>query len=115
MINQVMLVGRIAKIEEIENQEIKKINITIAINRKFKNVNGIYETDFIKCILYSNLANNTLEYCQQGDLIGIRGRLRCGVENENLEIIAEQITFLSTKETLKTKEEHIIEENEEDE
>ena len=85
MINQVMLVGRITKIEEKENEEIKTANITIAVNRSYKNTDGIYETDFISFVLLGNIATNVLEYCQKGDLIGIRGRLRQGVENLNLE------------------------------
>ena len=93
MLNHVILVGRIVKIDEIED---KKITVTLAVNRYFKNVDGIYETDFIKCNLSGSLANNTKEYCEKGDLIGIRGSLRQGVESENLEIIADRVTFLST-------------------
>lgn len=115
MINQVMLVGRIITLEKEENQEIKKANIKIAVNRKYKNADGIYDTDFINCILWGNVATNVLEYCEEGDLIGIRGRLRQGVENSNLEVIVEQVTFLSSKQGLKNKEEHSCEHNEGDE
>lgn len=107
--NQVMLIGRIVAIDDAI--------ITIAVNRSFKNQDGIYETDFIKCNLLPYIFDKVKEYCEKGDLIGIRGRVRCGVENESLEILAEKITFLSTKQNLKTKEEHTYEEdeNEEDE
>lgn len=115
MINQVMLVGRITIIEEIENEEKKKVYITIAVNRPFKNIDGIYDTDFIKCVLWNNIATNVSEYCEKGDLIGIRGRLRQGVENSNLELIAQQVTFLSTKQTLKNKEEYSCENEESEE
>lgn len=97
MLNQVMLVGRIITLEKEENQEIKKANIKIAVNRKYKNADGIYDTDFIKVIIWDTIATNVSEYCKKGDLIGIRGRLRQGVENEDLELVAEKVTFLSTK------------------
>jgi len=114
MINQVMLVGRIVTIESIENEEIRKAIVTIAVNRTFKNQDGTYDTDFINCILFSNVAENTIEYCEKGDLIGIKGRLRQGVEDSNLELIAERVTFLSTSQGLKNKEEHNYENNEEE-
>ena len=41
------------------------------------------------------MLETTKEYCLKGDLIGIRGRL-AKLENENLKVIAEKITFMSS-------------------
>ena len=52
MLNQVVLVGRIVRdpnIQEASNNE-KYSNITIAIPRSYKNINGEYDTDFIDCV-----------------------------------------------------------------
>lgn len=95
MMNQVMLIGRMVSIEDIENNE--KSILTIAINRNFKNSEGIYETDFIKCVLYKIISGRVKEYCTKGDLIGVHGRVKCGSEDKNLEIVADKITFLSSK------------------
>lgn len=103
--NQVILVGRLCSDPEIitTDQEKKKSTITIAVSRSFKNSDGIYESDFIRCILWNNVALNTFEYCHTGDVVGIKGRLQTRkYEDENkehkfiMEVIAEKITFLST-------------------
>ena len=44
MVNMVMLIGRLTKDPEIVEKEngIKVSRITLAINRKFKNADGVY-------------------------------------------------------------------------
>lgn len=103
MLNQVIMVGRLVEkpiVEENENGR-KVSEITIAVPRSFKNAEGLYDTDFIKCTLWNGIAENTVEYCNKGDIIGVKGRLQCLNGNE-LQLVAEKITFLSTN---KTKEE----------
>lgn len=102
--NQVILVGRLTSEPELTNTENnnKKSAITIAVNRSYKNSDGIYETDFIRCILWNAIASNTCEYCHTGDVVGIKGRLQTRTyEEDNVkkyitEVIAEKITFLSS-------------------
>ena len=102
--NQVVLVGRLCAEPEITgDDERKRSVVTIAVNRPFKNIEGIYETDFIRCILWNNVALNTFEYCHTGDVIGIKGRLQTrNYEDEEknkkfvMEVIAEKVTFLSS-------------------
>lgn len=96
MINQVVLLGRIYKEikEEKENDKIKCI-ITLAVPRSYKNEDGIYDTDFIECTLWNGIAQNTAEYCKQGDLVGIKGTIK--TTDGKIEIIAEKVSFLSSK------------------
>ena len=97
MLNQVIIVGRLVKkpIAE-ENDNGKTVcNITLAVPRSFKNADGIYETDFIKCTLWNGIAENTVEYCNKGDIIGVKGKLQCLGGNE-LQVIAEKVSFLSS-------------------
>lgn len=89
--NQIILIGRIVELEKVEN----KATVVIAVQRNFKNENGEYETDFIKCSLYKMIAWNTLEYCEKGDMVGIKGRIQC--TNGEMELIGEKVTFLSSK------------------
>ena len=102
-----VLVGRLVKDPELKDKDNGKKSsyITLAIPRSFKNMNGEYETDFIGCTLWDQVAKNTVEYCKKGDIIGIRGRIETRrVEKENekdkfyTDIIAEKVTFLSSKE-----------------
>ena len=106
MLNQSILVGRIVKEPEIRKTEngTKVTNLTLAVQRSYKNVEGEYDTDFISCVLWKGIAETTAEYCKKGDLIGVRGRLQnrslLYAEDSKLttvELVAERITFLSSK------------------
>jgi single-strand DNA-binding protein len=93
MLNMVTLVGRILEdINKNENEE-NYIKIRITVPRSYKNIDGIYENDDIDIYIYNNLANQMLEYCKKGDLVGIKGKIQN--DNNKLKIIAEKITFLS--------------------
>ena len=106
MLNQVVLVGRLTKNIQVNKTENgKKIaSISLAIPRSFKNMDGIYDTDFVDCILWDNIATNTSSYCKKGDIVGIKGRIQSkSIESENkirrnqIEVVAEKVTFLSSK------------------
>ena len=108
--NQVVLVGRMTSNPNvIETENGKKYTvINLAVQRAFKNQDGIYETDFIRCILWNGIASNTCEFCKIGDVIGIKERLQNRIyENNNeetqyiTEVIAERVTFLSSNKTKK--------------
>ena len=94
MLNQVVLVGRLTEKPKFENDK-KDCKIILAVPRSFKNENGEYETDFINCQLYGGIAQNTVDWIDKGELVGVKGRLQA-VEN-NLCVIADKITFLSSK------------------
>lgn len=106
MLNQIILVGRLVKTPEvIETESGKKMSyITLAIPRTFKNADGEYDTDFIDCVLWELVAESTSEYCKQGDIVGVKGRVQSRmIEDEDgnnykkMEVIADKITFLSSK------------------
>lgn len=106
MLNQTVIVGRLVKDPELNETEKgnKVTNITLAVPRSFKNVNGEYDTDFISCILWRGVAENTVEYCKKGDLLGVKGRIQTrNIELEDetkrqlVEVVAEKVTFLSSK------------------
>ena len=97
MLNQVILVGRLSKelkLKETESGE-KYLEFTLAVSRHFKNMDGEYEIDFINCISFKSVAENTSNWCKKGDLIGIKGRIQ--TNKGEMQIIAEKITFLSNK------------------
>ena len=78
MVNQIILVGRLVKTPEVVTTESDKnmSYITLAIPRSYKNENGEYDIDFLDCVLWNSVAENTSEYCKQGDVIGVRGRVQ---------------------------------------
>ena len=105
MLNQTVLVGRLTSNPEVNELESgKKVtNITLAIPRNYKNADGVYETDFIKCTLQNGIAENTAEYCKKGDIIGVKGRVETdtyekdGERKNSMVIVAEKVTFLSSR------------------
>ena len=61
--NRFIGLGRLVREPElkiIENSESKYVDMTIAINRDFKNKEGKVEADFINCIFWNNLAERYL-------------------------------------------------------
>ena len=106
MLNHTVLVGRLVSdptLYETENGN-KVTNITLAVPRSYKNSDGEYDTDFIPCVLWKGVAENTTEYCKKGDLIGIKGHiqsrdveLETDMHRQITEVVAEKVTFLSNK------------------
>lgn len=106
MLNHAVLVGRLVRDPELYETENgnKVTNITLAVPRSYKNSDGEYDTDFISCVLWKGVAENTVEYCKKGDLLGVKGHIQSRdieIENEAhkqiTEVIAEKVTFLSSK------------------
>ena len=105
MLNQVVLVGRLTRDISVNKGEHGKVaTIPIAVPRSFKNSEGTYDTDFIDCVAFDHVAENTSEYCSKGDIVGVKGRIQTIDEKQEddtikkrIDIIAEKITFLSSK------------------
>ena len=74
MLNQIVLVGRLTRDITVNKsgKGNKVATLSLAIPRSFKNSEGVYETDFIDCVLFDNIADNTSEYCKKGDIVGIK-------------------------------------------
>jgi len=101
--NQVMLVGRLTDDPKISDttKEYARTTIDLAVKRTYKNQNGIYETDFIRCILWNGIAKQVKLYCKKGDTVSVRGRLQVrNYETEQeekkyiTEVIVETIQFI---------------------
>ena len=92
MLNQLVLVGRIADIEK--NDDSEKATITLAVPRYYKNDNGEYDTDNIRVEVLGQVAIKANDYCNIGQLIGCKGRIE-NLDN-NLIVKGEKLTFLSS-------------------
>ena len=102
MVNQIVLVGRIARAPEpkVTENGKKYATLTLAVPRNYKNVS---------------------EYCNTGDMIGVKGRVQTriiespdGVKRKKTEIVAEKVTFLTSNPNRKkdTIEDSSLEEEE---
>lgn len=105
MLNQIVLVGRLTRDIQVRKSDkgTKVATISLAIPRSFKNMEGTYDTDFIDCVAFETIAENTANYCSKGDIVGVKGRVQSRVvEKEEkkeyiMEVVAEKVTFLSSK------------------
>lgn len=99
MLNQVVIVGRIVNELVLEENDDgrKYCSMTLAVPRCFKNSDGVYDTDFIKTTVFGNIADTTVEYCEVGDLVGVKGRLACLNSKNGMSLISEKVTFLSAR------------------
>lgn len=106
MLNSVIIVGRLTEdpvLRKLENGSTV-CTLKLAVVRSFKNYDGEYETDFIKCTLWEGIASSAKEFCKKGSIVGVRGRLQTGklevkINDEPkkidmLEVIAERVSFI---------------------
>ncbi|MFA5471370.1 MAG: single-stranded DNA-binding protein [Acholeplasmataceae bacterium] len=105
MVNQLILVGRLTKDPETKILEDgrKVSDVVLAVQRGFKNMDGNYDTDFIKISVWEGLATAIESYCVKGTMIAVKARVQTykyELDDEKklnmLEVIAERITFLSS-------------------
>lgn len=104
MLNDLILVGRLTReITVFTTDTGKKVGtLSLAVPRSFRNMDGVYETDFISCTLWEEKAKIASTYCHVGDIVGVKGRLQSKtMETEIgrrtlLEVVAERVTFLSS-------------------
>ena len=115
MHNMVCLIGRLTEDPKIVSLEDERemLTVNLAVQRTFKNEDGLYDVDYIRCILWNALAEHTSEYCKKGDLVGVKGRIQNrSYEDEEgnikyiTEVIVDKISFLASA---KNKEEHFEE------
>lgn len=99
MLNQAILVGRIIE----KDKETVKISTT----RPYKNEYGVYENDYINIVIpEGNMRDSFSDYCNTGDVVGIKGSLRTD-EDGQLYVLTEKLTFLSSSNNKKEEEEDI--------
>ena len=77
MINQVTLVGNDSGSGITKNNGwLPVTSVTLAVSRQFRNQHGEIEADFVNCTLWKKAAENTVQYCRKGSVVGVTGRLQ---------------------------------------
>ena len=122
MNNQFIFIGRICRNLILKDAGTSKVlDVTLAITRKFKNADGTYDTDFVKCKAFGKTAENISNWCKVGDLICINGRVQTGsyVDQEEKKIyttdfIINSIQYLASSKKEESKQEESKQDVEED-
>ena len=100
--NKFIGIGRITKDLElylIGEKNTSTVQFNLAINRKYKNKEGNYDTDFINCVAFGNNADFINKYFKKGDELAIEGRVQTrnyekdGEKKYVTEIIIEHVEF----------------------
>ena len=111
MINNVVLVGRLTKKTELKftTTGTKYTQFSVAVQKKFKNQNGEYESDFINCLMWSTAAENFINFTNKGSLIGIEGRIQTRSYDKDgkkvyiTEVVAENFSLLESKKVTESR------------
>ncbi len=105
--NKVILLGNLTRDpEQRQTKSGVEVSIfTLAVNRQFKNKNGDYEADFIRCIAFGRTAELIGQYLSKGSKCAIEGRIQTrnyevdGQTRYVTEIVAENVQFIGKGKT----------------
>lgn len=106
--NQAIIMGRIVREPDVKQTPtgLSVASFTLAVDRKYKNSEGVKETDFINIVAWRQLAEFVGKYCTKGIKLLITGTIQIrSYENKEgrkvylTEIIASDIEFAESKNT----------------
>ena len=103
MLNNLVLVGRVSNEPKIKifDDGTKVCNFDLAVDRPFKNQEGVRETDFFSISVWQGYADAVFQYCGVGSIIGIKGRLVTHMQEigdvrvKSTDIIGERVAFIN--------------------
>lgn len=103
MLNRVALVGRLTRDPELRRTGSGKAvtSFNLAVERNFKSDDQ--EADFINCVCWGKIAENTERYCSKGSMVSVDGRIQTrnydnsqGQKVYVTEVIADSVQFINT-------------------
>lgn len=115
--NKVQLTGRIASNIEIRTMDsgVNNCSFRVASQRRFKNAEGNYDTDFISCVAWRNNADFIGKYFQKGDPIEIVGSIQTrNYEKDGQRVYVTEVLVEETGFALSKKSEsqgNVVEDN----
>lgn len=107
MFNLVVLTGRLTADPELKTTPngVSVTSFSIAVQRKQKNPNGEYETDFINIVAWRQTAEFITKHFTKGSLIGIEGSIQTRKYKDKddrmrtvFEVVANNVQFVGAKE-----------------
>lgn len=98
MFNQVVIIGKVIKLEKDDKGDYY---LMLGVERNYKDYNGSYTTDSIRCSLWKGLSDSVSDYYKEGQYLSVSGRLEEKEGYGNL-VIIEKLAFMGR--TTKNKE-----------
>lgn len=102
--NKCTIIGNVVRDPELRQTQSGTTNcsFSLAVNRKFKNANGEYETDFLNCVAWKGTAEVCGKYLHKGSKCAVCGSIQTrsyddknGVKRYATEILVEDVEFMS--------------------
>ena len=105
--NKTFLIGNLTKDVDLRTTTSGKTvaSFSIAVNRRFKGQDGEKQTDFFTIIAWGQLGEMCSKYLAKGRKVAVVGELQTrsyekdGVKRYVTEIVADEVEFLSPRET----------------
>ena len=104
VVNDVKILGRIGSDPEVRYSQGEKAtafaSFSVATQRNFKNKDGNYDTDWIRCTASGKTAEFIEKYFHKGDVIALRGWLKTGsyekdgVKHFTTDVQVDEVSFV---------------------
>lgn len=99
-INRVVLLGNMTRDPELRRTGTGKAvtNFTLALNRYNND-----EADFVDCVCWEKIAENTAQYCSKGSKVAVEGSIqtgsyedRDGHNRKTVNVLCNRVEFINT-------------------
>lgn len=107
--NKIFLIGNLTRDPEMKSTQagVPVCTFTVAVNRRKGAEAGQPEADFFRVTAWRQLAENCSRYLKKGRKAGVSGSLTLyayedkeGIQRTSLEVLADEVEFLSPKEPI---------------
>lgn len=103
--NQIILIGRITADPELRTTQsgVNMVNFTIAVQRRYKNDQGRYDADFIRCVAWRQTADFLHQYATKGRKVALTGELQSrtydkdGQKRTLFEVVANNVELIDKR------------------
>ena len=99
-INRVVLLGNMTRDPELRRTGTGKVvtNFTLALNRYNSD-----DADFVDCVCWEKIAENTAQYCSKGSKVAVEGSIqtgsyvdRDGNNRKTVNVLCNRVEFINT-------------------
>ena len=109
--NKAFLVGNLTRDPELStvSNGTAVCKFAIAVNRRFADAEGNRQTDFFNIVAWRALGENCAKFLKKGSKVGVVGQIQTrtfeqdGVKKYFTEIVADEVEFLSSKNSTGTE------------
>lgn len=103
--NQIILIGNLTADPELRTTQsgINMVNFTVAVQRRYKNDQGRYDADFIRCVAWRQTADFLHQYATKGRKVALTGELQSrtydkdGQKRTLFEVVANSVELIDKR------------------